>query len=547
MVILVSLAASFSPLSSNIYFLALDLIADALQIDNSAFVTSVSIYMYVSQLQPFLSCQTSAAERLPRVAQGLAPSFWGPLADVFGRRQILIYTMLLYVVACVGIALAGNFPVLMLFRFLQAAGSSSTISIGKWLSTPIFSLRWVDPLTMSWTGRSWRHRRHCIPCWERWIHWNVRWRFVSLHIPTPRYCDLFSWSNNLVRQFAMAVGPVLGGIIGDVLGFRAIFWFLVIFGGLVTTVLLLFLPETLRSIAGNGSIALTGIRHQPLSEKIWPTKDESGQSHEYASQSGSPQCREPCKKVTWRLFLDPFLFLLEKDVACTLYFGAVIYTVWSMMTTSTSFLLIKYFGLSTLQIGLCFIPNGVGCVIGSVIAGQKLDSDFKAAEDSYRYQWDLPHNHTLPKKDLPRNFPLEHARLAQLANMIYIFIFAILVYGFSLRPQATLALPLIAQFVAGYSSTAVLNLNNTLTVDLYPGKGASATAVNNLARCLLGAVGVSLTNIALMKTKPHFLFLILSCVVILSVPTVILEWKFGMKWRTQRMDRLERPAEQNAV
>ena len=41
--------------------------------------------------------------------------------------------MLLYIAACVGLALSNSFPVLMLFRFLQAAGSSSTISIGKQL------------------------------------------------------------------------------------------------------------------------------------------------------------------------------------------------------------------------------------------------------------------------------------------------------------------------------------------------------------------------------------------------------------------------------
>ncbi|KAL8707033.1 MAG: hypothetical protein Q9225_007866, partial [Loekoesia sp. 1 TL-2023] len=118
---LVSTAASFSPLSSNIYFPAMDLIADIMGINNSAFAASVSIYM---------------------IAQGLAPSFWGPLADAFGRRQILIYTMLLYVAACVGIALSKSFPVLMLFRFLQAAGSSSTISIGQQLlPAPYFYLK----------------------------------------------------------------------------------------------------------------------------------------------------------------------------------------------------------------------------------------------------------------------------------------------------------------------------------------------------------------------------------------------------------------------
>lgn len=51
---LVSLVASFSPLSSNIYFPALDLIADTLGTDNSTFATSVSIYMYVQRGFPFI-------------------------------------------------------------------------------------------------------------------------------------------------------------------------------------------------------------------------------------------------------------------------------------------------------------------------------------------------------------------------------------------------------------------------------------------------------------------------------------------------------------
>lgn len=340
----------------------------------------------------------------------------------------------------------------------------------------------------------------------------------------------------------MAIGPVLGGVIGGLLGFRAIFWFLVIFGGFATITILFFLPETLRSIAGNGSIALTDFRYQPLCEKIWHKENKSRDSRD-GPLPPDTTAGGPLVEIRWRSFLEPILFLFEKDVACTLYFGAVIYTVWSMLTSSTSFLLREYFGLSTLQIGLCFIPNGVGCVIGSSVAGRRLDSDFKAAENSYRYQYGLPHNHTFSRKELPRDFPLEHARLAQLANMVYIFVFGVVVYGFSLRPHGSLALPLIAQFVVGYSSTAVLNLNNTLTIDLYPGKSASATAVNNLARCLLGAVGVSLTNIALMKMRPFILFLILSGSTLLSGLTVVAEWKFGMKWRTQRMDRMKRQEE----
>jgi MFS family permease len=64
------------------------------------------------------------------LVQGIVPSFWGPLADAYGRRPIFLSTLLVYLVANIGLALPGNYAVLMVFRGLQAAGSASTIAIG---------------------------------------------------------------------------------------------------------------------------------------------------------------------------------------------------------------------------------------------------------------------------------------------------------------------------------------------------------------------------------------------------------------------------------
>jgi MFS family permease len=62
--------------------------------------------------------------------QGIAPSLWGPLADSYGRRPILLSTLIVYILANLGLALAPSFKVLMLFRGIQAVGSASTIAIG---------------------------------------------------------------------------------------------------------------------------------------------------------------------------------------------------------------------------------------------------------------------------------------------------------------------------------------------------------------------------------------------------------------------------------
>ncbi len=69
MAYIVSLAALFSPLSANIYFPALGAISQDLGVTVSAVSLMVTVYM---------------------VAQGLAPSFWGPLSDTKGRRITFI-------------------------------------------------------------------------------------------------------------------------------------------------------------------------------------------------------------------------------------------------------------------------------------------------------------------------------------------------------------------------------------------------------------------------------------------------------------------------
>lgn len=172
-----------------------------------------------------------------------------------------------------------------------------------------------------------------------------------------------------------------------------------------------------------------------------------------------------------------------------------------------------------------------------------MDKDFRLTENSYKYAKDLPRSFKLPKGNQPDDFPLEATRLSQLPTMTAAFVFGVVIYGFSVESGQSLVVPLVAQFVIGYSSTAVLNLNNTLTVDLYPGKSAAATAVNNLARCLVGAVGVSLIDVALARLEARWLFLALAGGVVLATPLAWAEGKYGMEWRRQRKERLQRKAE----
>lgn len=68
------------------------------------------------------------------IVQGITPSFWGSFSDVVGRRPTFLATMLVYIIANIALAVSDNYAELMVFRALQAAGSSATISIGTQMS-----------------------------------------------------------------------------------------------------------------------------------------------------------------------------------------------------------------------------------------------------------------------------------------------------------------------------------------------------------------------------------------------------------------------------
>jgi MFS family permease len=115
-------------------------------------------------------------------------------------------------------------------------------------------------------------------------------------------------------MMGQSIGPVFGGLITQYLGFRAIFWFLFILATISLGTILLLLPETLRSIAGNGTVRLTGFQ-RPLMYSFKPQPDAVIEPEDV-----------PKKKVTIASIVAPLRFLFEKDVVVSLFFGSIVYT-----------------------------------------------------------------------------------------------------------------------------------------------------------------------------------------------------------------------------
>jgi MFS family permease len=178
--------------------------------------------------------------------------------------------------------------------------------------------------------------------------------------------------------------------------------------------------------------------------------------------------------------------------------------------------------------------------------GMLMNKDFAAAECVYRAQHDLPPEYKISSKAIPSDFNIEHARLRHLSWITILFTLATGTYGFTVGVDSTLTskpawviVPLFLQFLIAATSNAVFAMNQTMISDLCPGKGASSTAVNNLVRCGLAAVGVAFAETMVTSLGPATSFLLLALIVLVCAPLPVVNWFYGPGWRRERMKKQE--------
>lgn len=123
--IAVSLSAFFTAFSTNIYFPALRVIQ---QVINIQIILNSSLIL-IQDLQTTEQL-ISLTVTMYMILQGISPSFWGAIADTWGRRPVYIVTLFVYSLASVGAGCSQNYPMLLVMRMLQAVGSSSSIAVG---------------------------------------------------------------------------------------------------------------------------------------------------------------------------------------------------------------------------------------------------------------------------------------------------------------------------------------------------------------------------------------------------------------------------------
>lgn len=294
----------------------------------------------------------------------------------------------------------------------------------------------------------------------------------------------------------------------DTLGWRAIFWFLAIYSGVFLAILILFLPETLRSLVGNGSIPAQGLSQNPIS--YLRAQLQKGSNFCPAVRS----TKTPEKQLN---FLGPIRLIFSLEVSCAIFYLSIYYTGWQMTMSAMSTLFSRIYGLTSLSNGLTFIGNGAGCIIGTLSTGKVLDHSYRRLKKMY--------------SGPPEDFPLEKARFQTLWIWSGLQCASVLVFGWMVDKGVHVSVPIIATFVLGWSTTSLQSIITTFMVDVFPDRSASAVASLNLARCLIGAGG---TAAVLPLIDAIGAYTAITAVQVLASGLIAVQMRHGARWRRKR-------------
>lgn len=134
------------------------------------------------------------------LAFALTTLVYGPLSDAFGRRPVALASLLLYSLASLGAALAGSIEALLVWRLLQGASAAAGVVIGRAMVRDAFAGKKAQQVLAQ---------------------------------------------AMLIFALAPAIAPMIGGLLQDWSGWRAVFWFLMAYGFVALLLLGLRAPETL--------------------------------------------------------------------------------------------------------------------------------------------------------------------------------------------------------------------------------------------------------------------------------------------------------------
>ncbi|SCU83183.1 LANO_0B08548g1_1 [Lachancea nothofagi CBS 11611] len=429
LVIVCASCGIFSSIAARIYYPALNVIQEEFNVSQELLNISLVVYF---------------------IFQAITPSVIGGFADSWGRRPVILWSLAIYVAACIGLARSSTYGQILGLRCLQSAGISPVIAINSGL---------LGDVTQ-------RHERG---------------GFIGI--------------GSGIQLIGSAFGAVIGAGIISRWDWRAVFWFLAIGSGVSLTTSVFLMPETNRTIVGNGSI----IPRNPLNRA--PILLLPAVKKRMHINNPDLESLAPSKKLD---FSGPFKILATPSVIVVLCVASMQFAIYQCQLTVLSSIVQDNYDLSIAQVGLCYLPSGICSLISVVTSGRVLNWNYKRRFAQHQlklqtlkkelletYGGDVKIVEEMLKTERQYKFNIYRTRL-EVGFFPMILSFAgYIAFAWCIDVRTKLAAVLFCSGFASLFSNSIVSCTSTLLVDLYPEKSSSATACLNLFRCSFAAIFVA--------------------------------------------------------
>ncbi|KAM0389148.1 hypothetical protein ACHAQC_009026 [Fusarium culmorum] len=422
------------------------------------------------------------------IFQGITPMFIGSLADSGGRRPAYVVCFTIYIAANIGLALAPSYGALLGLRCLQSAGSASTVAL-------CFAVV-ADVVTSAERGQ-----------------------YIGI--------------TAVPSVLGPSLGPVIGGLLAQYLGWRSIFWFLAIFSGVGLFLIVIFYPETCRHVVGDGSINPPLMYRSVIQilklRRSRAESDKAGLSRQVSTVSTSKKFKFKPPNV-----LESLLMLFEKETGLLLGFSSICFAGFYCVAAAMPSLFEDLYGFNEVQNGLMFLPIAAGSIIAAFIVGTFTNRNYKRHCDKLG----IPYERS-KQQDLS-SFPIERARLEIGFPLLLLAAVMVIAWGWAVDAKTNVAVPCVISGLMGVGIVGFNNTVNSLLIDIHPSKAGTASAANNLTRCLVGA-GASAAIIPMIDAMGvGWAFTLVGGLYILGCPILIILMIWGKKWREELRVQRER-------
>ena len=465
-------AGFFSSLSAQIYFPALNMLSEDLGVSASLINLTVTSYMVSIRLSTHPVNDRALTKH--QIFQGIAPMFLGSFADQTGRRPAYIICFVIYIASNIGLALQDNYAALIVLRCMQSSGISSSVALS--------AATVADVATKQ----------------ERGSYMGI---VMAGNFSGP------------------AIGPIIGGLLAQYLGWRSIFWFLTIASGVFLLPLLFFLPETARNVVGDGSSPAQSW-NRPLTEylvhKNRPSSSQSSTSESSQSEGSSSPQKPNGHKLRFPNPLKPLAVVFHANSIIVLIVTGVIMGGNMTVLSSITQIYTAQYHLTTLQIGLCYITLGTGSILASVVTGRLLDWNYRRLASKRTTSQEASSSHDENK------VPVEKARSAITIPLVITGSVTVLAFGWVLQYGEPLPAPEVLLFFIGMGQTGGFISTSTLLVDLHTSQPAAATAANNMVRSFFSAGASAAIDPMLAAMGRGWAFTLVAFVLLGTIPFLLL-------------------------